>query len=396
MATVLAAMVWILFFAYRHVDYDHSLWSTFALEAEASRSMRGATIAIVAAAVVAVMQLLRPPPAAPHPATPKELERARPIVATYGSATAMLVFTGDKALFFDRTGEAFLMYAVHGRSWVVMGEPIGPKERWAELLWDFHAQVDRHGGRTVFYQVGPDALPWMLDLGLRPVKIGENARISLAGFDLQGKHRSELRNVRNKAPRLGLSFEILPREEVPGHLDELAGVSAAWLAERKTREKRFSLGRFDPAYLATSPCAVVRQHGRIIAFANIWQAADGQEISIDLMRFVPEAPSGTMDYLIVETILWAKAKGAAWFDLGMAPLAGLPEHRLASLWSKFGRIAVRHGGRLYNFQGLRAFKAKFEPTWRPSYLLYPGISLGHVLPDITALIAGGWTGIVNR
>lgn len=395
-AAVLAAMVWILFFAYRHVDYSHSLWSTFALEAAASRSMRGVTIALLVAALLGVAQLLRPPPAAPHPATPEELERARPIVAKHGSTTAMLVFTGDKALFFDRTGEAFLMYAVQGRSWVVMGEPVGPKERWAELLWDFHAQVDRHGGRTVFYQVGPDALPWLLDLGLRPVKIGENARISLPAFDLQGKQRGELRNVRNRAPRAGLSFAVLSPSEMPAHLDELGHVSSAWLAERKTREKRFSLGRFDPAYLSISPCSVVRRDGRIIAFANIWRAGDGQEIGIDLMRFLPDAPPGTMDYLIVETILWAKAEGAAWFDLGMAPLAGLPEHHLASPWAKFGRIAARHGGRLYNFQGLRAFKAKFQPTWRPSYLLYPGISLARVLPDITALISGGWSGIVQR
>lgn len=395
-AAVLAATVWILFFAYRHVDYDHGLWLTFNLDASASRSMRGAILALLLAALFGMARLLRPPPAAPHPATPEELERARPIVARHGSTTAMLVFTGDKALFFDRTGEAFLMYAVQGRSWVVMGEPVGPKERWPELLWDFHAQVDRHGGRTVFYQVGPDALPWLLELGLRPVKIGENARIRLAAFDLAGKQRGELRNVRNKAPRVGLSFEILPADRVRCHLDELASVSNAWLAERKTREKRFSLGRFDPAYLSTSPCAVVRQGEKIVAFANIWRAADGQEVGIDLMRFIPEAPAGTMDYLIVETILWAKAQDLAWFDLGMAPLAGLPEHRLASLWSKFGRIAVRHGGRLYNFHGLRAFKAKFQPTWRPAYLLYPGISLGRVLPDITALIAGGWSGIVNR
>ena len=393
---VLAAMIWILFFAYRQVDYDGSLWSTFALDAEAARSIRGATIAVLVAAFFAAAQLLRPPPAAPHPATKDELDRARPIIARHGSATAMLAFTGDKALFFDRTGDAFMMYAVQGRSWVVMGEPIGPKDRWAEMLWDFHALVDRHGGRTVFYQVGPDSLPWLLDLGLRSVKIGENARIGLASFDLVGKQGSELRNVRNRAPRLDLSFAVLPPEEVIDHINELARISDAWLTERRTREKRFSLGRFDPAYLAASPCAVVRQGDRIIAFANIWRADGNEEASVDLMRFLPDAPPGTMDYLIVETLLWSKALGIAWFDLGMAPLAGLPEHRLATLWSKFGRVAVRHGGRLYNFQGLRAFKAKFHPVWRPAYLLYPGISLGRVLPDVTALIAGGWSGIVNR
>ena len=393
---VMAAMVWILFFAYRQIDYDQDLWSTFALQAEASRSIRGVTLALVVAAVLAAAQLLRPPPVEPHPATPEELDRARPIIAAHGSPNAMLAFTGDKALFFDRTAEAFLMYAVQGRSWVVMGEPIGPISRWAELLWDFYALVDRYGGRAVFYQVGPDSLPWLLDLGLRPIKIGESARIDLRTFDLSGKQRSELRNVRNRAPRSGLTFEVLPPERVEEHMDDLAAVSEGWLAERKTREKRFSLGRFEPAYLSACSCAIVRQDEKVVAFATIWLSGAGEEAGLDLMRFLPTAPPGTMDYLIVETLLWAKARHRIWFDLGMAPLAGLPEHRLASLWSRFGRAALRHGGRLYNFQGLRAFKAKFQPVWRPAYLLYPGISLGRVLPDVTALIAGGWSGIVKR
>jgi Phosphatidylglycerol lysyltransferase, C-terminal len=51
---------------------------------------------------------------------------------------------------------------------------------------------------------------------------------------------------------------------------------------------------------------------------------------------------------MVETMLWAKAQGYRWFELGMAPLAGLPDHRLAPLWSKLGRFIYRHGASFYN------------------------------------------------
>jgi phosphatidylglycerol lysyltransferase len=114
------------------------------------------------------------------------------------------------------------------------------------------------------------------------------------------------------------------------------------------------------------------------------------------MRFLDDAPPGTMDFLMVQTMLWGRAQGYRWFELGMAPLAGLPEHRLAPAWSRLGRLLFRHGGHFYNFQGLRAFKAKFGPVWEPAYLAYPAGTLPRVLADVAALIAGGWAGVIRK
>jgi phosphatidylglycerol lysyltransferase len=72
----------------------------------------------------------------------------------------------------------------------------------------------------------------------------------------------------------------------------------------------------------------------------------------------------------------------------MAPLSGLPQHRLAPLWSRVATWFSRHGDRFYKFEGLRAFKSKFRPEWRPKYLAYPsGVLLPQILIDVTALIA---------
>ena len=43
-----------------------------------------------------------------------------------------------------------------------------------------------------------------------------------------------------------------------------------------------------------------------------------------------------MDFLLSECLLWAKAQGYAWFDLGMAPLSGLDGRKLAH--SGAGRV----------------------------------------------------------
>ena len=250
--------------------------------------------------------------------------------------------------------------------------------------------------RTVFYEVDPDDLPPLLELGLAVIKLGERARVPLAGFDLKGKRRGDMRTAINKAAKLGITFEVIPAASVTPLLDELEAVSNAWLEQHRAREKRFSLGFFARDYLQRTPVAVARREGRIVAFANLWTSTPPTGCSIDLMRFLPDAGPGIMDFLITSTILWAKEQGCAWFDLGMAPLSGLADHRLAPLWTRLGRLVVRHGAQFYNFEGLRAFKAKFDPEWRPAYLLFPGGTLPAVLADTAALVSGGLLGAVRK
>ena len=95
-----------------------------------------------------------------------------------------------------------------------------------------------------------------------------------------------------------------------------------------------------------------------------------------------------MEYLFTATLLALKAEGAARFSLGMAPLAGLAPERSRRIWDKFGAAIFRHGGHFYNFAGLRAFKQKFDPDWRPRYLAVP-TALPPLLPlaDAARLIA---------
>jgi phosphatidylglycerol lysyltransferase len=71
----------------------------------------------------------------------------------------------------------------------------------------------------------------------------------------------------------------------------------------------------------------------------------------------------------------------------MAPLSGLGEHRLAPLWHKIGRLVARRGSRFYGFEGLRAFKQKFDPVWSPRYLAAPPRQVTAALIDVARLIA---------
>jgi phosphatidylglycerol lysyltransferase len=173
-------------------------------------------------------------------------------------------------------------------------------------------------------------------------------------------------------------------------MPELARVSDTWLAAKKTAEKGFSLGFFDPAYVGHFDVAVVRGPGGIVAFGNIWRAGAGSELSIDLMRYSDDAPKNVIDFLLVECMLWGRAQGFQWFNLGMAPLSGLEQHALAPAWHKLGRLVQRYGESYYHFEGLRKYKEKFQPVWRPRYLAAPGgITMAGAVLDVTSLISGG-------
>jgi phosphatidylglycerol lysyltransferase len=249
----------------------------------------------------------------------------------------------------------------------------------------------------VFYQARGEKLPLYIDLGLAALKIGEEARVPLQDFALEGPARADLRQAQRRAQRQGATFEIVPPEQVPALLPALRKISDAWLAEKSTAEKRFSVGAFTERYVSNFPIALVRTEGTPSAFANLWPSGTRDELSIDLMRFGPDAPRGAMDYLFVELMLWARANNFRWFNLGMAPLAGLERHPLAPAWHRVGNFVFRHGEHFYNFDGLRRYKAKFDPVWEPRYLVAPGgVALPRILIDVSVLIAGGMKELFAR
>jgi phosphatidylglycerol lysyltransferase len=63
-----------------------------------------------------------------------DVERARAIVERSPRTYAHLAWLGDKAFLFSDNGTAFIMYGVAGRSWVALGDPVGPAGEMPDLL----------------------------------------------------------------------------------------------------------------------------------------------------------------------------------------------------------------------------------------------------------------------
>ncbi|WP_432503119.1 bifunctional lysylphosphatidylglycerol flippase/synthetase MprF [Kineococcus arenarius] len=332
----------------------------------------------------------------PRVADDDEVARVADVVARWGRCTSHLAFTGDKRFHFGPRGTAFLMYQVQGRSWVVMGDPVGDPADHRELVRSFLGEVDRHGGRPVFYNVLPDHADLYRECGLSLAKLGEEAVVPLEGFTLSGRAKVNLRNCRNKSQRLGMTVEFVAPGDVAPLLPALREVSDAWLTRRNGREKRFSLGAFEEEYVSRFPLVVVRQGERVIAFATLWIGADGREVQVDLMRRLPDGPRTVMTFLFIECILWAEEHGATSFNLGMAPLSGLRTDATASPWDRIGHLLWSRGEQFYNFRGLRAFKQGFGPRWRTRYVAAPGgLALPNAMVDVATLVGGGIRGVVR-
>ncbi|MGH7779029.1 MAG: bifunctional lysylphosphatidylglycerol flippase/synthetase MprF [Candidatus Binataceae bacterium] len=386
---VIMAAIGILFFAFRDVGYHREIWWQVEFDAQASRALRALLAASVLALGISLWQLLRGAPGRVKPPSPEQLSKAARIIQEQDRSAAMLALMGDKSLLFSSSGKSFLMYAKRGRSWVALLDPIGPQREWLELVWQFVELAATHDGRAAIYQIRPESLPIYLDAGLRVIKVGEEACIYLEQFTLMGPERYGLRQAIKRAERDGLTFELFSPGQLCAPYAVLERISEAWLSSHHASERRFSVASFEPHFVAAQSVMLSLQHGRPLAFVTFMTTKPRTEATIGLMRYIPEAPPFTMEFMLTELALDLKARGFGMLSLGMAPLAGLVRTSLSSRSHRLAGLLWEHGGSIYNFQGLRAFKNKFHPVWEPRYLAASGAIGPYItLADVAALASG--------
>lgn len=394
---VLVCSIWLGFFIYHYVDYSNQLWWQFTFEGHAARFLRATVGASIVLVVVCLRQLLSPAPPPTTLPSHGDFPRMREILARYPSPVGNLAFLLDKYIIFSERGDGFLMYRNSGRTWVALGDPVGDEDSREELIWRFRDLADHHDGLCAFYQIPTESLYHYVDIGLRFIKLGEEAIVDLPAFTLEGGRMKSMRHTRKKLESEGISFVLREAAEVETLLPQLRQISEDWLRSKNTAEKGFSLGFFSEDYLRQFPLSLVLKDEKPVAFANILAAPGKKQLSVDLMRHSADAPAGVMDYLFTSLMLWGKEQGYREFNLGMAPLGGLEARRLAPIWAHVSAIIREYGEEFYNFEGLRDYKDKFGPRWEPRYLAYQGkLSLPRIILDIATLISGGMSGILRK
>lgn len=387
LTAILALTVWLGLWSYKPVDYSHDLWWDFHYEAEFHRFLRTMIVVFSTTAVITLVILLRPDPVS-DPSYTANLGQVRSIVRRDRRAGSNLALLGDKRFLFSDSGAAFIMYRVRGKSWVALGDPVGPTREHEGLLVRYRELSDRHGGWPAFYLIDAESLAMYVDLGFSLLKLGDDARVPLESFSLHGSDRAELRGVHDRVRGLGVEFSIVNSPDVPPLIPDLRYVSDDWLAHTHKPERSFSWGYFNPEYIANFPCAVVRKENRIVAFAVLWVSADKEELALDLMRYHRDAPQGILEFIVMELMLGGRKGGYRWFNLGVVPLVNLKGHALAPLWQRVGRLLYRQSEHFRDSKTHRRFAEQLDPVWRPKYLAsLGGLKTPRILRDIASLIA---------
>ena len=319
---------------------------------------------------------------------PHERAAAKKILSRYGrSSLDYFKLWPDKAYFFSASGKSFVAYRVGANFAVALADPIGPPEEMVETIGQFKRYCEDNGWGVAFHQTLPDLLPVYHESGFKRLKIGDDAIVDLTNFTLDGKGFKKLRSRNNQLEKSGVRARFYDVPIPDDLIRRLKEVSDEWLRLPGRRERAFTLGKFDPDYLRSTPIATAEDaEGRILAFANILHSYHSGEVTIDLMRHRTDAPNGVMDLLFSKMMMRKKAEGFTRFNLGMAPMSGFKEREEATATERAVHMFMQRLPFLFSFGGLKAWKAKFASDWEPRYLIYRnaldlpkvGVALGKV------------------
>lgn len=339
-------------------------------------SVRTASFAIAMAGLVSIVATVV---ARERPSDGDRLTTAELLDRWATNALAYFFLSDDKSWWFAADRSAVLAYKVVGSTAIALGEPVGSPDGCLAAARSFLEFCDSNGWTVGFHQVTDKGREMLGRAGLRSLKIGEDAVIPVTAFDLSGHDHKALRSALRRIERTGCRVVELAQPIDETNMDALREVSDEWLASGGHRERTFTLGRFDPDYLrSTTVLAVIDDDERIVAFVNLLPTYRSTIGNFDLMRRRPDAPNGVMEALFVAMIERCREQGMSGLDLGLAPLANVDDDSIAG---RALRAVYERGNNVFNFEGLRAFKQKWDPVWEPRYVCYESDA------DLTTLAA---------
>jgi phosphatidylglycerol lysyltransferase len=315
-----------------------------------------------------------------------ERRRAHALIVQHGWNSTSFQVLEDGYQYWFWGDEACVAYVDTGRAWVVAGAPIAPEAQLGEVVTRFLEEAQRAGRRVCFFAVEARLLA---QTALRGLPIGEQAVWDPRGWSGVLAGAKSLREQLRRARAKGVTVRRLTVDELEHHGPALDGLAERWLAGRALAP----LGFLVELELFRDPHQrryfVAEQGGRVVgALTAVPVYAREGWLLEDLLRDA-SAPNGTAELLVDAAMTTLAAEGSSYVTLGLAPLSGELPRPLA-----LAREVTRP---LYDFHGLRAFKAKLRPErWDPIYLAYERAPVRAVLDALRAFARGSLRAFVLR
>jgi lysyl-tRNA synthetase class 2 len=300
---------------------------------------------------------------------------ARAIVDAYGQdSLSFFALRRDKSYFFSPTRQSFLAYRVVAGTALISGDPVGEDDELDALLAEFRRVARTHGWRIAVISASEVHLDRYRRLGMRAFAIGEEAVLHPESFSLEGRAIRKVRQSVSRVTKAGYRLRIVAAEDADPLLRAaLDDVSERWRGNMP--ERGFSMS-IDELYVPGTVFAIAEDgEGRVGGFLHLAPTPAGGGWSLSTMRRAPEATNGLTEFLIVETLAWAKEQKAGELSLNFCALTDLicPE-RANTIPRRLLRRGLLAADNVFQLERLYAFNRKFFPEWRPRYLCVEKLS----------------------
>jgi lysyl-tRNA synthetase class 2 len=290
-------------------------------------------------------------------------------VDSYGSdSLSFFALRRDKSYLFSPSRRAFLAYRVVAGTALVSGDPVGDEAEIDWLLAELRRLARAHGWRIAVVGASGEHLDRYRALGLKPVPIGEEAVLRPEEFSLEGRAIRKVRQSVSRLRKAGYSFRALAADEVGPALEaELEDVSAAWRCGEP--ERGFSM-----------------------------TIDDGRGWSLSTMRRRPDTPNGLTEFLVVETLVWARETDVGELSLNFCALTDfLAPERVKTPARRLVRRGLLLADSVFQLERLYSFNRKFFPEWRRRYICVerftdlPAVGLAYLHAESLLVPPGPWT-----
>ena len=308
---------------------------------------------------------------APSSRRESDLQHARTLLNLYSqNCCSYLALEEDKQLYFGRNVDGVIPYGVAGDTIIVNGDPVCADADFPALLSEFKDFCVRSAHKVFFLSVTDHFLEEYIRQGFGYVKCGEEARFSLADYEISGKKGAKMRMNINHAKKAGVTIAeykpLLQRDpDIEAAFDR---VTNEWLGQKKSSLLAFTMGKaglenpMDKRYFYAK-----NAEGTIVAFIAFVPFLGKDGYMADVTRHGCNAPGGVMETIIYEAFQTFRSEGVHYGSLGVAPLAGLDDEK-ASLVERLLRFVYNNLNDCYGFKDLYRAKEKYSPTqWLPAY-----------------------------
>ncbi len=298
------------------------------------------------------------------------------------------LWPADKSYFFNSDRTAAIAYKSTAGTALVVGDPLGPISEFDSLIEQFSNFCWINDWTPAFIHSSETNLSIYTKLGFEYQKIGEEALVNTTNFTDRVNGNKYFRHINNKFTKLGYGCEELMPPHNQATINQLKAISKDWLSVPGRAERGFMLGYFSEAYMQRCRIIVAKdQTGQIEAFINQVPTIKPNEANFDFLRHMANSPGNINDYLMSFFITRLQTDDIEFLNMGLAPLSGLDEADPAqsNLITGLLSFTYTNGSRFYSFQGLKRFKAKYEPQWQSRYIVYRG-GLGGFTKTINALM----------